>query len=117
MLQLVQLGPETLPRARMDREDHRRPLAQAHKLVGDSREALRVVDVRGPVQGDEDVTSRLDPNPLPRSSGPGKGLEPPQRVDHRVADIANALGRDTLAKQVRARLRTVSEEKVGDAIG
>ena len=76
-----------------------------------------VVDVRRPVERDEHVLVLVDAVLRPQRALAGRTLEAAQRVDHRVADVADARGVDALAREVLLRLRAVREQQVGEAVG
>ena len=67
------------------------------------------------------VTSRYSPSDTPCVVQAARlraaALEAPQRVDHRVAHVADAAGVDALARQVLLGLGAVREQDVGEAVG
>ncbi len=88
----------------MDREDDRHALRHAAEAADDRAQRFAGVHVRRPVKGHVDVTARLDAEPLRRLAGAGLVEVPRQRVDHHVADQADALGGNALAPEVLVRV-------------
>ena len=65
---------------------------------------LGIIDVRGPVERDEEVGACLDPERDQRPGVRGLLTKAEQRVDHRVADQVDLLRRVALSAQVLIRV-------------
>ncbi len=102
---------------RVDREHDRRVGPERGERVDDPGELRRLVDVRRAVERHEHVAALVDAVPAPHRAVAGGVLEPPQRVDHRVADVADARRVDALVREVLFRLGAVRQQQVGEPVG
>ena len=96
---------EPLPRPRVDREDERqRAATTSEQARHDRRRATRASSTfDGPVQRHEHV-ARATRGPGVRQRAPAPLEVASERVDHHVADLADALLGDALAAQVLVRV-------------
>ena len=69
------------------------------------------------MQGDEDVAPGLQLEVSPGRQVARAALEPPERVDHRVPDLVDPLGRGALGQEVGPSLGAVREEEVCESVG
>ncbi len=99
----------------MDREQHRDRGGDLAEAL-DRRPEQVPVDERGPVQRDEQVGAGLDVVLAAGAQVAEPILEGDERVDHRVADEADPVGRHPLVREVGLGLGRVREEQVGDLI-
>ena len=77
-----------------------RVLGESDERRDDALELVASIDVRRPMQRDEDVLAAPHAGLLPRPAGDGGVLEATQRVDHRVAHEVDARWVDPLGLEV-----------------